>query len=275
MNRWTDLATWRGPTVNEGDGDGHPGEPEDRRSETRGLVLHIAEGSGPGTISWQKNPDAQVSSHFVVDLDGSITQMVDLDDRAWTQIEGNRAWLSVENAGHTPHPLTPAQVEANAQLLARCHREFGVPLTIATSPAGRGLGHHSMGAESGVNWGHSDCPGPAIKAQKPAILARAIEIIQGDDMALTDDDIQKVAAATVHMLLTGKNLPSTNPTESAGTALLVAQHGVEALGPKVDALAVTLAGLPAAVVAALPPVGGVTTSGDFEVTGTLHVDAAP
>jgi len=33
----------------------------------------------------------------------------------------------------------------------------------------------------------------------------------------------------------------------------------------------TLAGLPAAVVAALPPVGGVTTSGDFEVTGTLHV----
>lgn len=275
MNRWTDLATWRGPTVNEGDGDGHPGEPEDHRSETRGLVLHIAEGSGPGTISWQLNPSAQVSSHFVVDLDGSITQMVDLDDRAWTQIEGNRAWLSVENAGHTPHPLTDAQVEANAQLLARCHTAFGVPLELATSPSGRGLGHHSMGAESGVNWGHSDCPGPAIKAQKPAILARAIEIINGgNDMALTDDDVQKVAAATVHLLLTGLSLPVKTPTMSAGSAMLSGQQHAASADAKLDAIAEQLTGLPAAVVAALPPVVGVTSTGDFTVTGTLHVDGA-
>lgn len=90
-------------------------------------------------------------------------------------------------------------------------------------------------------------------------------------MGLTDADIQKVAAATVHLLLTGRNLPATNPTESVGTALLAEQQGIAALGPKVDAITTALAALPAAVAAALPPVSTVTTSGDFEVTGTLHM----
>ena len=31
----------------------------------------------------------------------------------------------------------------------------------------------------GTAWGHLDCPGPAIIAQKPAILARAVQIIGG------------------------------------------------------------------------------------------------
>ena len=153
--------------------------------EYRGLVLHIAEGTYEGTIAWQKNPAAEVSSHFVVDTDGTMAQMVDTDVTAWTQQLGNGHWLSVENAGHTPNPLTAAQVEACARLLARAHQVYGVPLQIATSPSGRGLGHHSMGAESGVQWGHSDCPGPAIIAQKPAILARAVNIV-GGDMQLTD-----------------------------------------------------------------------------------------
>ncbi len=169
MSRWTDLATWRGPTANQGG----------PMVEQRGLVVHIAEGGFEGTIAWQKNPSAQVSSHFVVALDGRIAQVVDTAVTAWTQQLGNGHWVSVENEGHTPSALTPAQVEANAQLLARGHREHGWPLQIATAPSGRGLGHHSMGAENGIQWGHADCPGPAIKAQKPAILARAIAIING------------------------------------------------------------------------------------------------
>jgi hypothetical protein len=227
--RWTDLATWRGPTPNHGGA----------MKEQRGVVLHIAEGTFEGTISWQKNPAAQVSSHFVVDTNGDIAQVVETDVTAWTQIEGNGHWLSVENAGHTPHALTAAQVEANAQLLARAHREFGVPLVVAHSPSDRGLGHHSMGAENGVNWGHSDCPGPNIIAQKPAIVARAIEIIEGADMALTADDIQKITDSVVHALVTGHTLPSVNPTYSAGTAWINASETeqlVKDLAAKVDTL---------------------------------------
>ena len=191
MSRWSDLAEWRGPTVNQ----------SGPMVEQRGLVVHIAEGSYEGTIAWQKNPDANVSSHFIVGLDGRIAQMVDTDRTAWTQRAGNGHWLSVENAGHTPKPLTAAQVEANAQLLARAHTAYGVPLQLAANPDGKGLGHHSMGCNwPGGAWGHCDCPGAAIIAQKQAILDRAIAITEGDDMALTDRDAQALIWRTEAIL---------------------------------------------------------------------------
>lgn len=193
MARWSDIAPWVGPTINEGDGDGRPGESDDRLSDVRGLVLHIASGFFDGTVAWQRNPNANVSSHFIFGRDGRRAQMVDTADRAWTQRSGNGTWLSVELEGFAPddalhrtHPgwerLTDAQIEACALLFAKMHQVYGaakVPLQLATSPAGRGLGHHSMGAESGYDWGHSQCPGAAIKAQKPLILARAKQIVAG------------------------------------------------------------------------------------------------
>jgi hypothetical protein len=177
MPKWTDIAEWRGPTRNSGDGDGRPGEPEDRMVEHRGLVIHIADGSYEGTISWQLNPSAEVSSHFTISRTGRIAQLVDTDDQPWTQRAGNAYWLSVENEGWTGQPLTPEQVHANGLLLARTHQVYGAPLQLATSPTGWGLGHHSMGAESGYDWGHSQCPGEPIKRQKPAILAHAVQIL--------------------------------------------------------------------------------------------------
>lgn len=197
MARWTDLAPWRGPTRNEGDGDGTPLEPEDHVTEVRGLILHIAAGWYQGTIDWQRNPTAQVSSHFIGGrAAGQRAQLVDTSDRAWTQRDGNSRWLSVEMEGFLPShslykpgwdSLTEHQIEFAAQLLARAHRDYDVPLRIAKSPGEWGLGHHSMGAENGVNWGHPDCPGPAIIAQKPLILARANAIVNGaPDVQLTD-----------------------------------------------------------------------------------------
>lgn len=173
MGIWTDIAEWRGPTINR---------VTNGMVEWRGLVVHIAEGSYEGTISWQKNPASSVSSHFVVDTDGKLAQVVDTADTAWTQIAGNGHWLSVECAGFTPNPLTDAQLHTIARLLAKCHAVYGVPLQLAINPDGRGLGHHSMGTNggsvptdnwTGPTWGHTDCPGPNIIAQKPTILALA------------------------------------------------------------------------------------------------------
>lgn len=188
MTRWTDLATWRGPTQNRTEGG-------QRRID--GLVVHIAEGYYEGTIAWCKNPDANVSSNWVGGREhGERAQLVDLDDAAWTQRDGNGEWVSIEMAGftlghdlHKPgwERLTGAQIEFAAQLYARLHREYGVPLRLAKSPAEQGLGYHSMGAEHGYNWGHDDCPGEPIKAQLPLILARAIDIVNGvNDVQLSD-----------------------------------------------------------------------------------------
>jgi hypothetical protein len=163
----------------------------------RGMVIHIAEGYYEGTISWQKTASGNdaVSSHFVIGgpsdaagVDGRIGQVVDTEVTAWTQRAGNGSWISAEFSGFTPHALSPAQVESAARLYAKGMKVYGWRPQLANKPTDFGLGHHSMGTAghdnptdtwTGATWGHEDCPGPAIYAQKPAILARAIQIFNG------------------------------------------------------------------------------------------------
>lgn len=168
-------------------------------AEHRGLVLHIAEGFYEGTISWQRNRANDVSSHFVIGREqGEIAQLVDTDVTAWTQRDGNGHWISAEFAGftlghrlHRPgwEELSKWQLECAARLLVRGHHQYGWPLQLATSEQGRGLGHHSMGA----GWGHRDCPGRPIIAQKPGIITRARSIAgkptEGDDDMPTAKEI--------------------------------------------------------------------------------------
>jgi hypothetical protein len=196
MSRWSDLAVWRGPSPNQ----------SGAMKEQRGLVVHIASGFAEGTISWQKNPDANVSSHFVVGRDGKVSQLVDTGVTAWTQRDGNGHWLSVECEGFAAddrddsgrlwlarYPgwdrLTDAQVTSIAFLLMRGHQQYGYPLTLAHDPTGRGLGYHSMGAEHNYNWGHLHCPGEPIKAQLPTILSRAQQLAGGTSITSTEDDM--------------------------------------------------------------------------------------
>lgn len=233
MGLWSDLAEYVGPTPNHG---GH-------MLEQRGMVLHIMAGTYDGSIAWGKNPQSQVSFHFAVRRsDGHIGQLLDTDVTAWTQRDGNGHWVSAENEGYLPQALTDAQVEANAKLYARGHQVYGWPLQIANSPTERGLGHHSMGAENGYDWGHSSCPGEAVKAQKPAILARAIAIVNGhkeDDMPeyvieVRDNGEERVIAVTgTHwywvrdaskcLPVFGKPFPTTKIT----TAQLLGGFGVD------------------------------------------------
>lgn len=171
-------ATWAGPPDSNYDGS---------MVEFRGLVIHIAEGSYDGTIGWQRNPVSDVSSHFVVGLDGAVAQMLDTTVTAWTQAAGNGHWVSVENAGFSTGQLTAAQAETNAELYAWLMATHGMPATLAESPSGMGLGWHGMG---GVAWGnHPNCPGPANVALRPSILARAIEISGGGSATSPEDDM--------------------------------------------------------------------------------------
>ena len=167
-----DRAVYLGPP------DGNYGGPA---IEQRGMVLHIAEGSYQGTISWQRNPVSDVSSQFIIGLGGfdtgEVAQMLDTSVTAWTQGAGNGRWVSVENAGFHYDQFTPQQIEANAQLYAWLMATHAAPPQLANSPAERGLGYHGMG---GAAWGnHPDCPGPANVALREQILARAIEINSG------------------------------------------------------------------------------------------------
>lgn len=209
MSRWTDLAQWVGPTVNQGPA----------MTQVRGIILHIAEGSQAGTIAWQKNPAADVSSHFISAKNGQLVQMVDTDMGAWTQQNGNGQWISIEHEGFHTQSLTPQQIENAAKLLARTQQQYGTParrnyLVLADNPNAIGLGWHGMG---GAGWGgHYDCPGPSIVAQRQTIIARAQQILgfSEDPVASLQDDPDFVAMKwRLHGLISGLEAVAEGPTK--------------------------------------------------------------
>lgn len=66
------------------------------------LILHYTAGySGSSSIAWFLNPAAKASAHFVVDRDGSVTQLVSLSDRAWHAGGKTSRWC-----GLPPNPIS-------------------------------------------------------------------------------------------------------------------------------------------------------------------------
>jgi N-acetylmuramoyl-L-alanine amidase-like protein len=254
MARWTNLISRQESTGNRNAGG---------MREFRGLVVHTAEGSYEGTISWQQNPASAVSSQFVVGKNpGEWAQMMDDHDEAWTQRDGNGHWLSSENAGFGSRgeALTAWQVEANAQLLAEAHRRYGVPLEVAVNPNGRGLGHHSMGGTGCTqwNWGHCDCPGAAIIAQKSAVVARAQELVGGSMIGS-----QETSAGHTEAIAGGIATRQVADEQTATDRDAALNAKVDALNAKVDALTTA--------VAALAP-GDITmsvTGGTLNISGSV------
>lgn len=173
MGRWTDLADWQGESPNEGGAMG----------KIRMLVVHVEQGSNAGSISWCLNPTSKVSAHFFNPKSGRLVQLVDTDRVAWAEVDYNTVAISCENEGYSGESLTANQVENLAQLLARAHSAYGVPLTAINDPGSSGvIGHGLLGAAGG---GHYDCPGDPILGQRTQIIARATQILNpstdGDD----------------------------------------------------------------------------------------------
>jgi N-acetylmuramoyl-L-alanine amidase len=198
VGRWTDIATWRGPTGNQGG----------PMVAHRGVVLHIAEGNFEGTIAWCLNGNSGVSAHFVVARDGRIAQLVDTETQSWCQAAGNAEWLSIENEGYSGEELTTDQLAACTRIFVRAHTEHDVPLENADSPDGYGLGHHSMG---GALWGgHSLCPGTAIIAQKPEIIVAAQRVINPIKVDIMEEDVKVLMRydKSPHVFLTDGTLAS-------------------------------------------------------------------
>lgn len=241
MALWTDIADWVGPTANKTTGG---------MSTVVGVVLHIQEGNEQGTEAWQKNPSAQVSSHFLAPKTGRGRQMVDTADKAWAEVAGNLHWLSIECEGWTGQSLTQDQIEFCAQVLAKANRVYHVPLVSTDNPNGTGLGWHGMGGDA---WGgHFDCPGDPIKAQRPQIIARAIQIVAGSVMADLDfgtwprpDSIGNRPAAVLLADLWAQEQAGTSPYPGGSPSARTAQ--LKQIEAKIDDLAKTVAGLVAAV----------------------------
>lgn len=184
-------ASWQGPPDANWGG---------TMSEVRGLIWHIAEGSYWGTIGWQQNPVSDVSSHFVIGLlPGEVAQMLDTTQTAWTQAAGNGHWVSVEFAGFSTGQLNAFQQETAAQLYAWLVNVHKVPLQLADTPSGRGLGWHGMG---GVAWGnHPNCPGPANVALRSSNLVRVNQILAGQGPSTEELEMPAIMIQDAHSIV--------------------------------------------------------------------------
>lgn len=138
------------------------------------VVIHTAEGSYGGTISWFQNPAASASSHYVVAPDGEITQMVADEDVAWTQTYYNSRSLGIECAGRAGDPATwtPELLESLVHLVAWLCETYNLairhPTTTANDTGGWYndygiLGHYQIqtsGSPAAARYGVRTDPGP-------------------------------------------------------------------------------------------------------------------
>ena len=94
------------------------------------IVIHIAQGSYSGTISWFKNPKAEVSAHYVVGRRGHVAQCVRNKDIAWHagNWHYNRKSIGIEHAGYAGHWWTRRMYHSSAKLSAYLCRRFNIPV---------------------------------------------------------------------------------------------------------------------------------------------------
>lgn len=101
------------------------------RTKIDHIVIHDTEGSYAGTISWFKDPAANVSAHYVIKSStGAITQMVKEKDVAWHDACFNSTTVGIEHEGYAAHPeqwFTEPMYLASAKLTAYLANKYNVP----------------------------------------------------------------------------------------------------------------------------------------------------
>lgn len=210
-------AHWRGPVPNM--------NPSGMHMPPIGLVLHIQEGHEEGTDAWFHNPASEVSAHFGAPVGGGIDQWVMVGDKAWHASAANTNYCGVEIEGNSGDKLTVEQAESISELLAWLHQTYAIPLSLCNTPGQPGLAYHALGGEA---WGgHFDCPGTPIIDARPALIARAAELVgatpppaSGSDSRVTHlQQLLNAAGANPTLLVDGIRGAHTN------AAFLEETHG--------------------------------------------------
>ncbi|MBJ95640.1 MAG: hypothetical protein CMP23_14350 [Rickettsiales bacterium] len=93
------------------------------------VVIHTAQGSYNGTISWFQNCDAGVSAHYVVSEGGEITQMVEEEWTGWHISACNGHSIGIEHEGWVQDLWYPdAMYQASAALTSDILTDWNIPI---------------------------------------------------------------------------------------------------------------------------------------------------
>jgi hypothetical protein len=95
------------------------------------IVIHIAQGSYSGTVSWFKNRYSDVSAHYVVGERGKVTQCVRNEDIAWHagNWRYNKRSIGIEHSGYASSPgAFRGTYRTSAKLSAHLARRYNIPV---------------------------------------------------------------------------------------------------------------------------------------------------
>jgi hypothetical protein len=94
------------------------------------IVLHCTEGSLASALAeFQKSDGRQVSSHYVIDRNGDIYQMVSDSDRSNHCMGANQNSIGIEHVGSETDTLTDLQAAASAALIRWLLEQYHIPRT--------------------------------------------------------------------------------------------------------------------------------------------------
>ncbi|MGH3148349.1 MAG: N-acetylmuramoyl-L-alanine amidase [Rubrobacter sp.] len=137
----------------------------ERSQNINRIVVHIAQGSYAGTLSWFKNRHANVSAHYVLSRGGKVAQCVRDADIAWHS--GNWKWnkhsIGIEHEGYAGRrgAWSDAMYHASARLAAHLSRRHGIPVD-----------RHHIAGHNRVPGSTHRCPGPHFNHERYRRLIR-------------------------------------------------------------------------------------------------------
>ncbi len=194
------------------------------------IVIHTTEGSftSGGVVSWFQNPNSKVSSHYILDHDGAIIQMVADDKKAWHATYYNSRSIGIDFCGKASDPdtFTDPNMDALIDQVAWLCYKYDIPAVHPTGDAydypDDNLDEPGFVAHGQVQpWNRSD-PGPhfdwdgflsAVQAKLAAAYALTAPTglsasVETSGISFTWDPVPSAALYQLDIAETGEELDS-------------------------------------------------------------------
>jgi len=99
------------------------------------ILHHTSSATLERALATLSNPNTQVSSHYLIDRDGRVIQLVDENQRAWHAGESywgghsdmNSASIGIELVNNGKEPFPPAQIKSLLSLLSEIQSRHKIP----------------------------------------------------------------------------------------------------------------------------------------------------
>lgn len=176
------------------------------------FIIHSL--AAPWTIErtyefWLRSTNLE--SHFGLGYDGRLGQYIGTNTRADANASANVRAISLESSANTSNtdPWTDAQIDTLVRVMDWAAEEHDIPRRVCRSWTDPGFGYHRLFPQ----WssGGTYCPGDArVKQFKEIVMPRLIAGDVEEDMALSQSDIDKIAAAVANKLIAGGGVLETS-----------------------------------------------------------------